>query len=71
VQQKIACELTNIQENVQENDKYQKCSFGQSHTLQNQHKKPNKIKRRKSRISNPKLRSVFEVPEDLLNYRLM
>jgi hypothetical protein len=33
--------------------------------------KPNKIKQRRSRIPNPKLRSVFEVPEDSLNYRLM
>jgi hypothetical protein len=33
--------------------------------------KPNKIKRRWSRIPNLKLRSVFEVPEDLLNCRLM
>jgi hypothetical protein len=32
--------------------------------------KPNKIKRRRRRrISNPKLRSVFEVPKDSLNYR--
>jgi hypothetical protein len=30
--------------------------------------KPNKIKRRRRRISNLKLRSVFEVPEDSLNY---
>jgi hypothetical protein len=27
----------------------------------------NKIKRRRSRISNPKLRSVFEIPENPLN----
>jgi predicted metalloprotease len=30
-------------------------------------RKANKIKQRKSRILNPKLRSVFEVPEDSLN----
>jgi hypothetical protein len=34
-------------------------------------RKANKIKRRRSRIPNPKLRSVFEIPEDLLNCRLM
>jgi hypothetical protein len=33
--------------------------------------KVNKIKRRRSRIPNPKLRSMFEIPEDLLNYRPM
>jgi hypothetical protein len=30
--------------------------------------KTNKIQRRRSRISNPKLRSMFEIPENLLNY---
>jgi hypothetical protein len=30
-------------------------------------RKTNKIKRRRSRISNSKLRSVFEIPEDSLN----
>jgi hypothetical protein len=30
-------------------------------------KKANKIKRRRSKIPNPKLRSVFEIPEDSLN----
>jgi hypothetical protein len=33
--------------------------------------KANKIKRRRGRISNPKLRSVFEIPEDSLNCRPM
>jgi hypothetical protein len=33
--------------------------------------KTNKIKRRRSRIPNLKLRSVFELPEDLLNYHPM
>jgi hypothetical protein len=33
--------------------------------------KLNKIKRRRSKIPNPKLMSVFVVPEDLLNCRLM
>jgi hypothetical protein len=32
VQQKTAYKLTNIQEKIRENEKYQKCSFGQSHT---------------------------------------
>jgi hypothetical protein len=30
--------------------------------------KANKIQRRRSRITNPKLRGVFEIPEDSLNY---
>jgi hypothetical protein len=47
---------------------YQKCSFGQSHNPQNQHKKANKIKQRRSRIPNPKFECAFEIPEDLLNY---
>jgi hypothetical protein len=34
-------------------------------------RKANKIKQRRSRIPNPKLRSVFEVPEDSLDYHLM
>jgi hypothetical protein len=34
-------------------------------------RKLNKIKRRKSIIPNPKLRSLFEVPEDSLNCRPM
>jgi hypothetical protein len=34
-------------------------------------RKANKIKRRRCRISNPKLRSVFEISEDSLNCRLM
>jgi hypothetical protein len=34
-------------------------------------RKANKIKRRRSRIPNPKLRSVFEIPENSLNCRLM
>jgi hypothetical protein len=34
-------------------------------------RKVNSIKRRKSRIPNPKLRSMFEVPENSLNYRPM
>jgi hypothetical protein len=33
--------------------------------------KANKIKRRRGRISNPKLRSMFEISEDLLNCRPM
>jgi hypothetical protein len=33
-------------------------------------RKTNKIKRRRSKISNPKLRSAFEVPENSLNYHL-
>jgi hypothetical protein len=33
--------------------------------------KANKIQRRRSRIPNPKLRSVFEIPENSLNYRSM
>jgi hypothetical protein len=32
-------EKTNKQEKISENDKYQKCSFGQSHNPQNQHQK--------------------------------
>jgi hypothetical protein len=34
-------------------------------------RKANKIQRRRSRISNLKLRSVFEISEISLNYRLM
>jgi hypothetical protein len=30
--------------------------------------KANKIKRRRSRIPNPKFECVFEIPEDSLNY---
>jgi hypothetical protein len=30
--------------------------------------KANKIQRRRSRIPNPKLRSVFEIPENSLNF---
>jgi hypothetical protein len=39
MQQTTACELTNIQEKIQKNGKYQKCSFDQSYTPRNQHKK--------------------------------
>jgi hypothetical protein len=34
-------------------------------------RKANKIKRRRDRMPNPKLRSVFEIPENSLNYSLM
>jgi hypothetical protein len=71
VQLKIVSEKTNKREKIQENGKSQMCSFGQSHNPQNQHKKANKIQRRRSRIPNSKLRSVFEIPENLLNYRPM
>jgi hypothetical protein len=40
-QLKIIFEKTSKQEKIQENDKYQKCSFGQSHNHQNQHLKTN------------------------------
>jgi hypothetical protein len=36
-QLKIVFEKTSKQEKIQENDKYQKCSFGQSHNPQNQY----------------------------------
>jgi hypothetical protein len=67
MQLKIVFEKTIKQKKIQENGKYHKCSFSQSHTSQNQHKKAKKIKRRRSRIPNPKLRGVFEGPKDLLN----
>jgi hypothetical protein len=72
VQQKSVCEKIRKQEKIRENDKYQKYSFDQSHNPQNQTRKisigkANKIKGRRSRISNPKLRSVFEIPENSLN----
>jgi hypothetical protein len=38
-QLKIVFEKTSKQETIQENDKYQMCSFGQSHNPQNQHRK--------------------------------
>jgi hypothetical protein len=38
-QLKIVFEKTSKQEKIRENDKSQKCSFGQSHNLQNQHQK--------------------------------
>jgi hypothetical protein len=38
-QLKIVFEKTSKQEKIQENDKYHKCSFGQSHNPQNQHPK--------------------------------
>jgi hypothetical protein len=34
-------------------------------------RKANKIKRRRSRIPNPKLKSVFEIPANSLNYHPM
>jgi hypothetical protein len=34
-------------------------------------RKASKIKRRRGRIPNPKLRSVFEIPEKSLNYHPM
>jgi hypothetical protein len=50
------------------NDKYQKCSFGQSHNPQNQYWKSQQGQvKKKSRIPNPKLRDVFEILKDLLN----
>jgi hypothetical protein len=33
--------------------------------------KANKIQRRRSRISNPKLKSLFEIPKDSLNCLMM
>jgi hypothetical protein len=39
VQLKIVFEKTSKREKIQENDKSQKCSFGQSHNSQNQHQK--------------------------------
>jgi hypothetical protein len=38
-QLKIISEKTSKQERIRENDKYQKCSFGQYHFQQNQHSK--------------------------------
>jgi hypothetical protein len=40
MQLKIVFEKTSKQKKIQENGKYHKCSFSQSHTSQNQHKKP-------------------------------
>jgi hypothetical protein len=34
-------------------------------------KKTNKIQQGRSKIPNPKLKSVFEIPENSLNYRPM
>jgi hypothetical protein len=39
MQQKFVFEKTSKREKIQENDKCQKCSFGQSHNPQNQHQK--------------------------------
>jgi hypothetical protein len=39
MQLKIVFEKTSKQEKIQENIKYQKCYFGQSHNPQNQHQK--------------------------------
>jgi ribosomal protein L35 len=39
MQLKSVFENTSKREKIQENGKSQKCSFGQSHTLQNQHQK--------------------------------
>jgi hypothetical protein len=50
VRQKAISELTNKQEKIQENDMYQKCSFGQSHNPQNQHQKnqQDQVKKKKN-----------------------
>jgi hypothetical protein len=50
VQQKTVFEKTSKREKMQENDKYQKCSFGQSDNPQNQHRKSqqNQTKKKKN-----------------------
>jgi hypothetical protein len=66
-------QLKIIFEKINKQEKIQKMSYTRSAFLVNPttHKisieKVNKIKRRRSRIPNPKFRYVFEVPEDSLN----
>jgi hypothetical protein len=48
-QLKIAFEKTSKQEKIHENDKYQKCSFGQSHNQQNHHQKSQQDQAKKKR----------------------
>jgi hypothetical protein len=67
VQQKTTFEKTNKREMIQENEKSQKCSFGQSHNPQNQHRKSQQDQAKMTQNTNPKLKSVFEIPENLLN----
>jgi hypothetical protein len=74
VQLKTISEKTSKREKIQENGKSQKCSFGQSHTPQSQHrKKPTRSSEEdvEYQIPNPKLKSVFEIPENSLNCRPM
>jgi hypothetical protein len=47
------------------NNKYQKCSFSQSHNPQNHHQKNQQDPTKKKQ--NTKLECVFEIPEDSLN----
>jgi hypothetical protein len=48
-QLKLIFEKTSKSENIQENDKDQKCSFGQSHNSQNQHRKSQQDQAKKKR----------------------
>jgi hypothetical protein len=64
-QLKIVFKKTNKQEKIQKNNKYQKCSFIQSHNPQNHHQKNQQDPTKKKQ--NTKLECVFEIPEDSLN----
>jgi hypothetical protein len=70
-QLKIISKKTSKREKIQENDKSQKCYFGQSHNPQNRHqKKPTKSSEEEEeyQILNS---CVCVIPEDTLNCRLM
>jgi hypothetical protein len=57
-QLKIVFKKTSKREKIQENDKYQKCSFGQSHNPQNQQRKSQQdpVKKKKNTVGGHKMR---------------
>jgi hypothetical protein len=57
VQQKTAFEKTHKREKIQENDKSQRCSFGQSHNPRNQH--------RKSQLDQEKKKQNNKIPNSV------
>jgi hypothetical protein len=70
-QLKIVFEKTSNQEKIQENDKYQKCFYDQSHNPQSQHQKSQQDLEKKKQNTKSQTESVFEISEDLLNGYLM
>jgi hypothetical protein len=68
VQQKTIFEKTSKQEKIQKMTSIRSALSVNPTTGKISNGKANKVKQRRSRIPNPKLRSVFEIPKNLPNY---